>query len=261
MMQAGTLYAVPDEDTAVLDTDVAVLDADDTIAGSAADFDGDDARDADVVRRFQRGEVVAFVELYERHFSRIYGYLRVLLRDHHEAEDAAQQAFTKAYQALGGFELRSGKPFRCWLFKIARNEALNHMRKQGRIHVELTERIELHIDGPCPPDSLRWLSDAEVLGFIERLPETQRHVLALRYGLSMSTREVAEVLNRSPVAIRKLEHRALRFLEHRLAAVGRRGTGHVERAASLMRLRRAPVLRARRFVLLPAMGFSARFAR
>jgi RNA polymerase sigma-70 factor, ECF subfamily len=224
-----------------------------------AERDGDDAVDAQVVVRVQRGDLDAFVALYERHFSRVYGYLRVLLRDHHEAEDLTQQTFTKAYQALPGFQLRAGKPFRCWLFRIARNEALSHLRKHGRIDVEQTDRIEMRIESPSAPNALSWLSDAEILLFVERLPCAQRQVLMMRYGLSLTTQEVADVLARTPVAVRKLEHRALRFLEVRLESIGRRSSRTCERTAMLVRLRRAPVLGARRFALVaPSQATIAR---
>jgi RNA polymerase sigma-70 factor (ECF subfamily) len=205
------------------------------------------------VLRFQRGDRSGFVDLYERHFSRIYGYLRVLLRDHHEAEDAAQQTFVKAYQAMPAFKVRRGTPFRCWLFRIARNEALGHLRKHGRIQVEQIEKIELRRDGASAPAVLNWLTDSEVLVFVERLPPTQRQVLAMRYGLSMTTQETADALDRTPVAVRKLEHRALRFLEQRLESTGRHSVGRAQRVATLARLRRAPVLSSRRFALAGPM--------
>jgi RNA polymerase sigma-70 factor (ECF subfamily) len=232
------------------------------IGALADEFAGDDAVDAQTVLRFQSGDRSGFVDLYERHFSRIYSYLRVLLRDHHEAEDTAQQTFVKAYQALPAFRSRKGAPFRCWLFRIARNEALGHMRKHGRIQVEQIEQIELRRDGESAPAVLSWLTDSEVLLFVERLPPTQRQVLAMRYGLAMTTQETAEALDRTPVAVRKLEHRALRFLEQRLESTGRRGVGRSERAAMLIRLRRAPVLSSRRFALAgPALAPAFRSSR
>lgn len=251
MIKQGALALVGGDDLVSRDAALRLVDEDSS----------EDCLDARTVRAFQGGDRTVFVDIYERHFARIYSYLRVLLRDHHEAEDATQQTFVKAYQALDGYQLRPGAPFRCWLFRIARNEALGHLRKHGRLQIEQTEKVELRIDGPSAPAPLSWLSDHEVVLFIERLPTAQRQVLAMRYGLSLTTQETADVLGRSPVAVRKLEHRALRFLEARLASTGR-GTRRAERAAMLVRLRRAPVLGARRFALAgPAMAPMGRPAR
>jgi len=213
-----------------------------------------DADSARLVARFQSGEQAAFTLLYERYFDGIYSYLCMLLRDQHEAEDAAQQTFTKAFLALPGYQLRAGTPFRGWLFRIARNEALCHLRKHKRVDVEEPGRLELRREAAghelnLPHDMLGWLSDSQLIGLIERLPPAQRQVLALRYIVGMRTSELAQVLGRSPQAIRKLEHRALRHLEERMTPT-RRSTGtKLQRVGMLVRLRRAPVLASRRFAL------------
>jgi RNA polymerase sigma-70 factor (ECF subfamily) len=212
----------------------------------------EDADSARLVAEFQLGDQSAFSKLYERYFNDVYGYLRMLLCDYHEAEDATQQAFTKAFLALPGFQLRAGTPFRAWLFRIARNEALGHLRKSKRVDVEDPETIDGRRNGPelaLPHDALGWLSDSQLIGLIERLPAAQRQTLALRYIVGMQTSEMAEVLGKSAQAIRKLEHRALRHLEERLTP-GRQATpSRLQRVGMLARLRRAPVLGARRFSL------------
>lgn len=213
----------------------------------------DDAQMARLVARFQAGDEEAFVELYLKCFDRVYGFLNLLLRDHHAAEDAAQQTFVKAYQALPAFQLRAETPFRAWLLRIARNEGLGHLRKLGRVAVEEPQRLDLRRERPCadvPLTSKGWLSDTELMRLVERLPEAQRQVLALRYMLGLKTDELAAVVGRTPQAVRKLEHRALRFLEQRLQATRAPVSDtRLERASSLIRLRRAPVLGARRWAL------------
>jgi RNA polymerase sigma-70 factor (ECF subfamily) len=214
-----------------------------------------DAEAARLVASFQSGDVSAFTTLYERYFDGVWGYLRLLLRDHHEAEDAAQQTFTKAFEALPTFELRLGTPFRSWLYRIARNEALNHLRKHKRVAIEEPDRVALRCEASVPEmphDMLGWLSDSELLVFMERLPASQRQALALRYIVGLRTEELAEVLGRSPQAVRKLEHRALRFLEERMTTSRTRAGAKLQRVGMLVRLRRLPVLGARRFSLGPS---------
>lgn len=205
-----------------------------------------------LVIRFQAGDPSAYSDIYLRYFDPVYAYVRVGLRDHHAAEDIAQQVFIKALEALPEFELRPGKPFRAWLFKIARNQVLGHLRKEGRLDFEDPNDIDERREVPTAAGEvnvLDWISDDDLMLFVERLPEPQRRTLVLRYMLGLSTEEIGTVLDRTPVAVRKLEHRALRFLESRLAAIGRGPKRATRRAPTLIRMRRMTVVRARRYAL------------
>jgi RNA polymerase sigma-70 factor (ECF subfamily) len=96
--------------------------------------------------------------------------------------------------------------------------------------------------------TLGWITDRDLLLFVERLPEAQRQVLVLRYMLDLTTAEIAQVLGRTSADVRSLHHRGLTFLRARLAALGRApeaGRGIKMRAWP----RPAPVIRRRRFVL------------
>jgi RNA polymerase sigma-70 factor (ECF subfamily) len=212
----------------------------------------EDADTARLVARIQAGDRDAFALLYMRYFDRVYGYLRMVLADPHAAEDAAQQVFVKVLGGLPRYQRRR-QPFRAWLFVIARNEALGELRKQSR--VELTEPAELEDARAAPlaeePElgALHWISDSELLMLIERLPLAQQQVLMLRYALDLSHAEIAQVLGRTPEDARILQHRALRFLQARLAALGRetrpRGAPHMRRTH-----KHALIARRRRFALL-----------
>lgn len=213
-----------------------------------------DIENARLVTRFQAGEKGVFSEIYMRNFDAVYGYARMTLRDHHEAEDVTQQVFVSVMAALPRFERRSSTPFRAWLFRIARNEVLTSLRKRGRLALEEPEIVERRREAPVDRSalgSLDWISDADLLILLERLPQMQRQAITLRYLLDLSTEEICMVLDRSPVAVRKLEHRALRFLEERLAALRSNPVASTTRVRSgmVVRLRRAPVLGARRFAL------------
>jgi RNA polymerase sigma-70 factor (ECF subfamily) len=217
----------------------------------------EDEDTARLVTAFQAGDVEAFATIYSRYFDRVYGYLRAILNDRHEAEDATQQVFTQIFEALPRYERRR-QPFRAWLFVAVRNLALYRLRKLNRTQV--TDPVEIdraRERGQAVSDdeglnALNWVSDADLLVFVERLPLVQRQVLVLRFLLDMPSQEIAEVLGRSSSDVRMLQSRALRFLRARLAAVGRRPIADLpERDPSQARtyLRQAPVLRARRFTL------------
>jgi RNA polymerase sigma-70 factor, ECF subfamily len=211
-----------------------------------------DVENARLVMRFQQGEESIFNELYMRNFDGVYTYLRVALKDHHEAEDAAQHVFINMLEALPRFELRRGKPFRAWLFRIARNQALTHLRKQRIMEVEDPEELDRRrrdvVETAAERRALDWLSDGDLLILIERLPVAQRQALTLRYMLGLSTEEMAQVLGRSTMAVRKLEHRALRFLEERLIATGRKPLDP-ERMGMVVDKSRGPVIEARKSAL------------
>jgi RNA polymerase sigma-70 factor (ECF subfamily) len=211
----------------------------------------EDAEIARLVTCIQAGDRELFADLYMRYFDRVYGYLRALLNSADEAEDAVQQVFTQTLEALPRYERRE-QPFRSWLFAIARNAALRRLRVNGRVTVTepamLGARQERALSEEGPRD-LEWLSDPDLMLFVERLPLPQRQVLALRFMLDMSHRQVAEALGKTEEDVRALQHRALRFLRARLAAVGRS-----PRQGERTPMRRCPdkanVLRARRFALM-----------
>jgi RNA polymerase sigma-70 factor (ECF subfamily) len=206
---------------------------------------------ARVVTRFQSGDPLAFETLYLRYFDAVYSYLRVLFReDHHEAEDLAQQAFTRVFEALPRYERRA-QPFRSWLFTIVRNLALTQLAKRGRIDpLEPAEAARRRDEAAHDPsDALEWITDRELMMFVERLPLSQRQVLLLRYMLDLSPREAGRILNVSAGHARKLESRALRFLQVRLEALGRTPARPRDRLDSNHRMRWLPVTRQRRYAL------------
>jgi RNA polymerase sigma-70 factor (ECF subfamily) len=209
-----------------------------------------DLEAARLVIRFQAGDAGAFAGLYRAYFDRVYGYLRVMLKDRHSAEDVTQQVFQEIYQAIPGYERRD-RPFRAWLFAIVRNQAVSYLRRTGKIDPvapeEMARRAE-SMDEMAGTEAIEWLADQDLVLFVERLPLPQRQVLLLRFMLDLRHAEVAQILGRSETDVRALQHRALRFLEQRLRAIGRVPR---ERGRATMRrsLRPAHVLRSRRFAL------------
>lgn len=165
-----------------------------------------------------RAERAAFATLYRRYLDRVYGYCFYQLGDHHDAEDATERTFMAALRGLDGFEDR-GSTFRAWLFRIARNTVANAHRSRRR---RRTEPLPDSFERPAPnadPAGLVALADElhAVRHAIAEMPDDRRQVIVLRFVDGLSTAEVAEVLDRSPGAVRVLLHRALRDLAARLA--------------------------------------------
>jgi RNA polymerase sigma-70 factor, ECF subfamily len=158
----------------------------------------------------------AFNVLYLRHRRGVHRYLMAALRDEDTAEDVGQEAFMKAFRFGSQYEAR-GERFEAWLFTIVRNCALDHVARNRRVTVEDPADLDRRRDAVVPvadaASELRW---GELASVIERLPESQRQVLGLRYLYGLSTAEIGVVLGRSGDAVRQLETRALRFLRPRV---------------------------------------------
>ena len=211
----------------------------------------EDLDTARLVIAFQAGDQHAFTALYQRYFDRVYGYLRLVLRDHHEAEDATQQVFIKVLEALARYERRK-QPFRAWLFIVVRNYAVQLLRKEDELTIgseEINGKLERSSESDEQVRALSFLSDQDFMVLIQRLPLAQRQVLALRYMLDLSHGEIAAILGREAGAVRALHHRALRALETRLTRLGR-APRHARDTRMRRWVKRAPVIRERRFALM-----------
>jgi RNA polymerase sigma-70 factor (ECF subfamily) len=163
-----------------------------------------------LVKRFCTGDGRAFEELVKRHQRAVFYLARRFVRDDDDAKDVAQRAFVKAYQGLHG--LRGGGAFRTWLYRIASNLALNHLRDHAR--VQPTE--DAGRDVPVEAVGVDRLADAErrakLLAALDRLPPKQRLVLELRVFQELPFREVAEAAGCTENAAKVNFHHAVKRL-------------------------------------------------
>src|SRR6185503_20700827 len=97
--------------------------------------------------------------------------------------------------------------------------------------------------------ALSWVSNADLMFLLERLPVAQRQVITLRYMLDLDIEEIATVVGRTPEAVRQIDYRARRTLEERLIAIRGRAETSQNRSPMVVRVRPASVLRGRRFAL------------
>jgi RNA polymerase sigma-70 factor (ECF subfamily) len=172
--------------------------------------------DAELVERARRGDVVAFEQLVVRYQERAVRLATALAGG--DGEDAAQEAFVKAYRSLDRF--RRGAAFRPWLFTIVANEARNRRRSTGRY-----ERLALRVvdadrlvaespeDAAIAADRRRRLAAA-----IDTLPDRDREVIACRWFAGLTEAEMAEVLSCRPGTVKSRVSRALDRLRAALPA-------------------------------------------
>ena len=144
-----------------------------------------------------------------------------------DAEDAAQDAFVKAYAALPRF--RAGAPFRPWLLRIVANEARNRRRSAGR-RADLATRVAEDrptVDAAPSPEAavLAQESRAMLLAAVNALRDEDREVIAARYFLELSETETAEALGIPRGTVKSRLSRALGRLRERLASAEDRTDG------------------------------------
>src|SRR3954470_21344714 len=126
------------------------------------------------VARAKEGDSDAIRFLYIRYADNVYGYVRSIVRDEHEAEDVTQQVFAKLLKNIVKYEERS-VPFSAWILRVARNVAVDHMRRCRAMPCEEVRALD-EVDESGESDRLQSLSDA-----LLELPEEQRSVLMLRH--------------------------------------------------------------------------------
>lgn len=149
------------------------------------------------VARAQRGDVAAFSELVARYQNRIYRFLVRLTRSPDDALELTQETFLNAYQALAHW--RPEARFTTWLFRIARNQAIDWLRRTKRVEfVALEEGQDLHVadSGPTPEAALESTQRLQGLEWaLARLPAEHREILLLREIEELSYEDIAEVLD------------------------------------------------------------------
>jgi RNA polymerase sigma-70 factor, ECF subfamily len=150
---------------------------------------------------------LAFDRLYRSSRDDVYAYVAGLLRDAAAAEEVTAAAFERAYRKRNRFDPRRGEP-RAWLFGIARNAALDELRRRGRQAELTTEPVDL--------DSLGAHEGAEhndrrlaVSAALERLQPRERELIALKFFAGLNNAEIAQVLGVSESNAGTKLHRAM----------------------------------------------------
>jgi RNA polymerase sigma-70 factor (ECF subfamily) len=160
------------------------------------------------VARAKEGDQDALRFLYVSYSHNIYGYVRSIVRDEHEAEDVTQHVFAKLMTTLGKYDDR-GVPFFAWLLRLARNVAIDHLRSNRMMPTEHVLDPDLSADGDV--DQAETVRDA-----LATLPDVQREVVLLRHVVGLTPGEIADRMGRSEGSIHGLHHRGRRALKREL---------------------------------------------
>jgi RNA polymerase sigma-70 factor (ECF subfamily) len=171
-----------------------------------------------LIQRAQRGDRTAFTRLVEMHEDRVYRLASRVVGEQ-DAGDVAQRTFLRCWQALPSF--RQDSAFGTWLYRIASNLCLDHLRQAGRFRTVPLEDDALIVDtseAAGPADQAERRERAEALQWaLDELPSEYRLILALRISEGLSYGEIAAQLGLSPTTVGTRLFRARERLRRLLA--------------------------------------------
>ena len=152
-------------------------------------------------------QTAEFEDLYRESAGAIFAFVAGMLRDRSAAEEVTAIAFERGFRARATFDRRRGAP-RAWMFGIARNAALDELRRRGRV-AELPPEPEDRTSAG-PPELAEASARREVvLRALDKLDPRERELIALRFDGGLSHAEIAEVLNISATNASTMVHRVV----------------------------------------------------
>ncbi len=175
--------------------------------------------ETELVRRCLAGDNSAFAGLLEIYQDRIYSFALRLLKDPVAAEEAAQEAFVKAFRGLSSY--KPAHPFSSWLFRIAHNACMDALRAGNKTVSMDTE------DFPDLPDRSQGVAEnvadsldaGRIEALLASLPPLYREALILAYREDMGPAEIARVTGAPEGTIKARLFRGRELLKAKLAAV------------------------------------------
>jgi RNA polymerase sigma-70 factor (ECF subfamily) len=173
--------------------------------------------DTQLLQLSRQGDAEAFGRLYELYADRVFRFLFAHVDNRFDAEDLTEDVFLRVWRSLPNYR-EQGVPFLAFLFRIARNALIDHYRRSNPVKGQVSiEDISLQDHNPGPSESAVFSFEREELRLtLEQLREDYRTVLVLRFLSELSPEETAQVMGRSPGAVRVLQHRALAALRSML---------------------------------------------
>jgi RNA polymerase sigma-70 factor (ECF subfamily) len=154
--------------------------------------------DSELLSRYQRGNEDAFAMLLQRHKSRLYTAIFLIVKDRYVAEDLLQDTFIKAINTIREGRYNEEGKFLPWISRIAHNLAIDHFRREKRYPEIILEdgsplMNSIQFAAESVEDKQVWLDNRSRLrSYIKELPIEQKQVLIMRHYLKMSFQEIAD---------------------------------------------------------------------
>lgn len=152
------------------------------------------SEDTILIRRLTAGDEEALGTLMDRYGGALLHFAHRLVGDLHLAEEIYQDTMLKAWQQAGTFRMEGH--LKAWLFRVARNNAIDHMRRKRVSTEEYSPSLET-ADEESEPEHLleqAWVS-AEMMRALDDLPDVYREVITLRFFHQLCYQEIAEIMN------------------------------------------------------------------
>jgi len=176
--------------------------------------------DTQLIQDYISGDAPALDLLISRHIRNLYSYIYRFCGDSEATDDIVQEAFVKAWKNLGKF--RTGSRFDVWLFSIARNTAIDYLRRRKNHAISKFENEDggnivldnLADPGPLADEIISRVQNKQILDeLIAKLSPAYREVLILRYNDHFTFSEISGVLNRPLNTVKSQHRRALLALK------------------------------------------------
>ena len=162
--------------------------------------------DGRLIAMVRSGNAGAFETIVDRYQGRLLGFCRQMLGSTEDAEDVLQEVFVNAYRAMLADEREIN--LRPWLYRIARNRCLNHLRKPTADAQESMDMVPMVEAGSTAEKVHNREEFRQLLADVSKLPETQRSALLLREMDAMSYEEIAQAMDTSVPSVKSLLVRA-----------------------------------------------------
>lgn len=174
----------------------------------------------EILTRCRAGDTEAFGEIYDIFLPEIYRFILYKVHNKELAEDLTEDTFLKAFKEIHSYK-DIKKSFSAWLYKIASNRVIDHIRKESVLFQDLSLDIADESMNTQKNTSekinFEWIQKA-----LLRLPETQREAVILKFINEKTTKEIAEYLEKTETAVRVLISRGIKTLQEVLKDLEKR---------------------------------------
>ena len=168
-----------------------------------------------LIERAISGEASAFGLLYDHYQPRIYRFIYLKVSHREEAEDLTHQVFFQSWKKISEYNFK-GFPFSSWLYRVARNEIIDYYRTR-KIHYDINEvsedKSEDVAEGSLAEKVDNKIDISRIKNAIRELRPIEQDIIILRFVEDLSPTEVSKMIDKTPEAVRILQHRAIKRLK------------------------------------------------
>lgn len=178
--------------------------------------------DNELIKKFlEKNDKKSLHVLIKKYLDYVYNFIHIYIKSEEECEDITQETFLKVWKNIKKFDL--DKNFKVWLFKIAKNTALDYLKKKKNINfsdLNIKDQNEIELIIEEQRDKIKELDDKNniniVKEYIEKLPFKYRQIINLYYFSDFNLREISELLGESQNTVKSKHRRAINILKKQI---------------------------------------------